>query len=172
MHHSFALEHLEGRALFSVLAPMDTEPTTATTTLTPQVTAASQNRLAGAFNVAGTYTRPISPGNPDAGSKYDFDGKGRNASLGRFRLSGEVQTPGFIASGRARGQLVLSNGHGTLSLSVIGPPQAPGSLPPSLTYRIRSGTGAYVNSSGKGHMAVSASNTTHKFLFRFNQATT
>jgi len=83
-----------------------------------------------------------------------------------------VQTPGFVNNGRSGGVLVITTSRGTLTLRVVGPPQAPGSLPPSLTYWIKKGTGAYVNSSGKGHMAVSASNTTHKFVFRFNQATT
>jgi len=170
MHHSFALEHLEGRALFSVVAPMDTPPMPATTALMPQVSAASHTPLAGAFNVAGTYTQPFH--NPDVGPSYDFTGSGRKTSLGRFTLAGHLQTPGFINNGRAGGGLVITTSRGTLTLRVVGPPQPPGSLPPTLTYWIKKGTGAYVGSTGKGHLAVSASDTTHKFVFRFNQATT
>ena len=165
--NQFALEQLEGRALFSVLAPMDLEPTPGP--VGPALMAASTHTpLAGAFNVAGTYQHPIMPGNPDGGAHYEFTGKGRKASLGKFHLSGEIIAPGFIAQARSRGQLVISNAHGTITMSVVGPLQGPGALPPSLNYRIRSGTGAYANSSGRGKIMLSASGATQKFLMRFN----
>ena len=166
-HNSFGLENLEGRTLFSVFAPMAAAPIENRYVL-PSVTAAASTPLAGAFNVAGTYEHPIMPGNPDVGSHYEFTGRGRKASLGKFHLSGEVVTPGFIASARSRGQLVISNGHGTITMSVVGPLQGPGALPASLNYRIRSGTGAYASASGRGKIMLSASSTTQKFLFRFN----
>lgn len=166
--NSFALEQLEGRALFSVLAPMDMEPSGRL--LVASVAAGTHTPLAGTFNVAGTYEHPIMPGNPDGGSHYEFTGKGTKASLGKFHLSGEIVAPGFIQSARSRGQLVISNGHGTITMSVVGPLQGPGVLPPSLNYRIRSGTGAYANSSGRGKIILAASATTQKFLFRFNPA--
>ena len=169
--HSFALEHLEDRALFSVVAPMDMAPVTDTTDMvaTAQVLAAS-HPLAGAFNAAGTYTVPFH--NPDVGPKYVFAGHGTKASLGKFTLGGFITLPGFINNARASGRLTLKSSRGTITLAVHGPPQAPGSLPPSLSYSILKGTGAYANSTGKGQMLVSASDTTHKFVFRFNQTTT
>lgn len=168
--HSFALEHLEERTLFCAVAPLDTVSMAATAGLhaTSQVTVASLSPLAGAFNIAGTFSHPF--GNPDAGSQYDFIGTGRTTSLGKFNMTGHLQTPGLIANGKASGRIVLTNSHGTLTLSVKGPPQTPGSLPPSLTFSIFKGTGAYASSSGKGRIVVSASGTTHKFLFRFNPA--
>jgi hypothetical protein len=58
-----------------------------------------------------------------------------------------------------------------MTLSVHAPPQPPGVIPASLAYRIVKGTGIYSGSTGKGKIAVSASDTTHRFVFRFNQST-
>src|SRR5438045_6080818 len=121
MHvHSFSLEQLEGRALLSAATLLDSEPVE---TLAPVIVqaASTHNYLAGAFNVAGHYEHPISPGNPDTGSHYEFNGTGRKAGLGKFRLSGELTTPGFINSARSRGQFVIHNGHGSITFSVVGP---------------------------------------------------
>ena len=169
--HSFALEHLEGRSLFSVVAPMEMAPVTATSAVLAAAQAATASHpLAGPFNVSGTYTQPFH--NPDVGPKYIFDGHGTKASLGRFTLGGFITLPGFINNARAKGRLTLTSSRGTITLAVHGPPQPPGSLPPSLSFSILKGSGAYADSTGKGHIAVSASDTTHKFVFRFNQATT
>jgi len=164
---SFALEQLEGRALFSVGAPMEMEPVFAAAM--PVVRAGTNSPLAGPFNAHGTFTKPFH--NPDVGPTYNFTGGGRKSSLGKFKLTGHVQTPGFVNNGRSGGHLTLTNSHGTITLVLHGPPQPPGILPDSFTYAIRKGTGAYVNSRGKGQMLVSASDTTSKFVFRFNQAT-
>lgn len=161
---SFALEQLEGRALLSVVAPMEMQPLTAAAM--PVVRAATHSPLAGAFNAHGTFTKPFH--NPDVGPAYDFTGGGRKTSLGKFRLTGHVQTPGFVNNGQSGGHLTLTTSRGTITLALHGPPQAPGSLPPSFTYSVRKGTGAYVNIRGKGQIAVSASETTHKWVFRFN----
>jgi len=166
--NSFGLEQLEDRALFSVFAPMETEALSDGVAIF--AAAATHTPLAGQFNVAGTYEHPIMPGNPDAGSHYNFTGRGRKASLGRFHFNGEITTPGFINNARSRGEFVISNGHGTITFSVVGPPQSAGVLPGSLNYRIRSATGSYAGSSGKGRILLSASGTTQKFLMRFNPA--
>ena len=168
---SFAFEQLEGRSLFSVVLPFDSAGATPMASLfaTPYAKKIS-NPLAGAFNVSGTFTHPIGPiGNPDGGSHYHFKGSGHTTALGNFTLAGDVTTPGFIASGRASGQLVITTSHGTITVTVKGPPQSPGSLPPSLNFSIKSGTGKYAGKTGKGKITISASGTTHKFLFRFNQ---
>jgi hypothetical protein len=174
--YSFALENLEGRALFSVFAPTGMAPMAPDSPVIAAAPITIPHPLTGAFNVRGTYTHPISPGgpgggNPDSGGQYDFIGNGKKATLGKFKLTGHVTTPGFIANAKASGRLVLTSARGTITLSLHGPPQTPGTLPPSFSYKIVKGTGIYTNSTGKGHIAVSASDSTHKFLFRFNPPT-
>ena len=114
---SIALEHLEGRTLFNVVGPMDLAPVMASTVAISeaQVASASHSPLAGAFNVAGTFTHPL--GNPDAGAQYEFTGSGKTKALGNFSLSGHIQTPGFVANGRATGRLTITNAHGTIILA-------------------------------------------------------
>jgi hypothetical protein len=126
--------------------------------------------LTGAFNISGTYTHAIGPGfNPDAGNDYDFAGSGKKRSLGRFTMAGDVHGIGFIASGRFRGYVTLTSSQGTIDVRLLGPEQAPGAFPDSLAFKIVNGTGVYANASGKGEIAVSASDTTQKFVFRANQ---
>jgi hypothetical protein len=171
--HSFALEHLEDRALFSAVAPLDAAPMTAAKALVPThySPAAVLSPFPLAFNVGGTFTHPIGPiGNPDTGSQYQFTGTGKTTTLGGFVLTGQVQSPGFVASGRTRGELVIRNSHGTITLHVVGPLQSPGSLPSSFSFSIVKGTGAFVHSSGNGKILLATSGTTHKFLFRFRPA--
>jgi hypothetical protein len=129
--------------------------------------------LIGAFNVAGTYTQPmIGPGhNPDTGTRWDFTGTGKTKKLGTFTLTGSVTGPGFIASARASGKLLITTARGTITLYLHGPPQTPGTLPSYFSWSIGRGTGAYLHSTGKGVFLVSASDATHKFLFRFNPPT-
>jgi hypothetical protein len=174
--YRFGLESLEGRALFSVVVDgVDggdvAEPVYTTTAVHTTATVATTNPLTGAFNVAGKYSKPAGPiGNPDTGSKYHFAGSGTKKSLkGTFSLAGDVQGPGFVQNGHSSGYLTITGSKGTIVLKVQGPPQTPG-FPPSLFYRIVNGTGAYAHAAGKGHIAVSASANTQKFLFRFNQA--
>ncbi len=124
--------------------------------------------LTGAFNIAGTYNVVFNH-NPDAGTPYHLVGSGRKRSMGSFTMVGDLQGPGFIASGRARGYVTLSCSQGTIDVRLLGPPQTPGSLPPSLAFKIVNGTGAYALATGKGEMIVSASDTTQKFVFRANQ---
>jgi hypothetical protein len=126
--------------------------------------------LTGPFNIAGTYTHAIGPGfNPDAGNDYVFTGSGKKRSLGTFTMDGDVHGIGFIASGRFRGYVTLTSSQGTIDVRLLGPEQAPGAFPDSLAFKIVNGTGVYANASGKGEIAVSASDTTQKFVFRANQ---
>jgi hypothetical protein len=168
--HSFALEQLEDRALFSVAASAELVPLRAATAPAVAATAKATTPLTGAFNIAGTYTHPI--GNPDTGSRYLFKGAGNKKSLGgNFTMTGHVAAPGFVQNGRSSGYLTIITAHGKLVLRVQGPPQNPGVLPPSLFFRVSSGTGSYAHSAGRGHITLSASDATHKFLFRFNPPT-
>lgn len=134
-------------------------------------TVAPTTPLVGAFNVAGTYSHPVGPGfNPDSGNVYSFTGSGRKRSLGSFTMAGDLHGIGFIASGRFRGYVTLTSSQGTIDLRLLGPEQAPGPLPETLSFKIVGGSGAYALASGKGAIAVSASDTTQRFVFRFNQA--
>jgi hypothetical protein len=185
---SFELEQLEGRALFSVISlidgvtitdspsatdfvpTLDMEPTFATTTVgsTSGAAATVPTPFPNALNIAGKFSHPL--GNPDTGSRYNFRGSGKTKTLGDFTLKGYVQPPGLIANGHASGIFILTGAHGTIRLSVTGPAQS-GALPSSLSFRIVRGSGAYLNSSGKGTIALAASSTTHKFLFRVKPTT-
>ena len=124
--------------------------------------------LTGAFNAAGTYSQPF--GNPDAGPLFHFSGSGRKRSLGSFTMAGDVHGIGFVASGRFRGYVTFTCSQGTIDVRLLGPEQSPGPLPTSFAFKIVGGSGAYANASGKGELAVSASDATKKFVFRFNQA--
>ena len=124
--------------------------------------------LTGAFNIAGTYTQPF--GNPDAGPLFRLTGSGRKRSLGSFTMSGDLHGIGFVAMGRVRGYVTLKSSQGTIDLRLLGPEQPPGPLPSTLAFKIVNGSGAYARASGKGAILVSASETTQKFVFRFNQA--
>jgi len=192
----FALEGLENRNLLSasvaedllsssldtgVPAPRHAELISGPTTIRPLVSGATLARrrpavgpttpLVGAFNVAGTYSHPVGPGfNPDAGNVYSFTGSGRKRSLGSFTMAGDLHGIGFIASGRFRGYVTLTSSQGTIDLRLLGPEQAPGPLPETLSFKIVGGSGSYALAYGKGAVAVSASDTTQRFVFRFNQA--
>ena len=169
--HPFALEQLEGRALFSVITPDDVVTVAPTSTMQPVVLAAAATNstpLVGAFNVAGKYSHPL--GNPDTGSAYNFTGTGKTALLGSFTMTGQIHPPGFIQSARATGTFTLTNSKGTIRLSVKGPQQGAGVIPPFVSYTILRGTGSYANSSGKGIITIAASDTTRKFVFKFNQS--
>jgi hypothetical protein len=192
----FGLEGLENRKLLSasvaadlLSSSLDTGVPTAchaaltsvSATIRPFVSGATKARrvaavapttpLVGAFNVAGTYSHPIGPGfNPDAGNSYSFTGSGRKRSLGSFTMAGDLLGIGFIQSGRFRGYVTLTSSQGTIDLRLLGPEQAPGPLPETLSFKIVGGSGAYALANGKGAIAVSASDTTQRFVFRFNQA--
>jgi hypothetical protein len=70
-------------------------------------------------------------------------------------MTGSVQGVGMIASGRATGELVLSNAHGTITLALHGPLQAGFSQPPSeLVYSVARGTGNFQHLRGYGTVAM------------------
>jgi hypothetical protein len=167
--HSFALESLEGRTLFSVVLPHATPKSVATAVIEAlHAKVKRPHPLAGTFNAVGTFIHDVHPGgNPDVGSPYKFTGGGKTKAMGAFSLTGWVQTPGFIASGTARGRFVLKNSRGSVVLTLVGPPQQPGVLPSTITFKILKGHGIYRHSKGTGQILISASGTTQKFVFRF-----
>jgi hypothetical protein len=91
----------------------------------------------------------------DAGTSFSLTGKTDLGGLGSFAVTGSVEGVGMIASGRATGELVLSNARGTISLALHGPVQAAFSQPPSdLVYSVTGGTGAYRHLGGYGVVAM------------------
>lgn len=182
--HYFVVEGLEGRSLLSasvaadllsssldIGVPAPSHAVSLAAVASPARKTPVTTPLTGAFNVGGTYSHPVAPGpNPDTGNRYDFTGSGRKRSLGQFTMTGYLVLPGFIANGQAHGRIAFSSSQGTIDVRLIGPPQTPGSLPPTLAYKIMGGTGAYGRASGKGTIVLSASDATQRFVFSFNQA--
>ncbi len=127
-----SLESLETKALLSTAHPA----------IAAEVASTSQGTTG---LLLGKATTPI-PSHPivDGNTVFSLSGSGNVAGMGRVRLAGAL-TKNFpypeIAVGQ--GALVLSNGHGTLTLRVIGRQQnAPG--PDNLYHAtVQSGTGQY-----------------------------
>jgi hypothetical protein len=91
----------------------------------------------------------------DAGLSYTLTRKADLAGLVSFQVSGWVQGLGMVASGRATGQLVLSDARGTITLALHGRVQ-PGfsPLPPEFVYSLSGGTGTYQRLRGYGVVAL------------------
>ena len=72
-------------------------------------------------------------------------------SLGTFQMTGWLQGVGMLATGRATGELILSNSQGTITLELHGRTQ-PGfsPLPSEMVYSVSQTTGAYSHLSGYG----------------------
>jgi hypothetical protein len=81
---------------------------------------------------------------PDTGMRYDLTGTGKLDLTGPVKVSGYVQTTGFVASGHASGSITFTNALGSLTLGLTGPTQ-PGfaPLPVHFTFTVTGGTGAY-----------------------------
>jgi hypothetical protein len=91
----------------------------------------------------------------DAGTSFVFAGTAHLGALGTFALKGSVQGVGMIASGRATGELVLSNAQGTITLALHGPVQQAFSQPPSvLVYVVTRGTGSFRHMTGYGAVVM------------------
>jgi hypothetical protein len=91
----------------------------------------------------------------DAGTSFAVTGTATLRGLGSFAVKGSVQGVGFIASGRATGQLVLSNARGTITLALHGAVQTGFSQPPTeLVYVVTAGTGAFSHVSGYGAVGM------------------
>ena len=97
---------------------------------------------------SGSYTSPLIV---DAGPSYQMKGEVKLGGLGTLAVQGWVQGTGMIQNGRATGQLVLTGGHGTITLALHGPTQ-PGfsPVPHELVYSVTGGTGAYAHTTGYG----------------------
>jgi hypothetical protein len=133
------VEELESRAVPSTIPFL---PTGASGMLGAHAQGNHAPVLAGVLT--GSYAP--SPRVPDAGLHYNLHGTGMVSGMGHVSLSGWIQSTGYIAAGHARGELVLSNAHGTLTLQLEGTLQ-PGfaSLPTHFYFNVVKGTGAYAH---------------------------
>jgi hypothetical protein len=94
----------------------------------------------------------------DAGTSFTLTGTAYLNGLGNFHVTGQVNGVGMIASGRATGELVLTNAHGTITLTLHGPTQQAFSpIPRELVYVVSGGTGSYSHLSGYGTVGIALS---------------
>ncbi len=102
---------------------------------------------------AGTYHQPAI--SIDAGTSFTLTGTADLGALGTFHVTGHVQGVGFLAQGRATGDLVLTSAHGSITLALHGPAQ-PGfsAVPAELVYAVSGGTGDYSHLSGYGTVGL------------------
>jgi hypothetical protein len=101
----------------------------------------------------GTYHAPLIT--IDAGTSFTLTGTANLAGLGTFRVAGSVQGVGMIVSGRATGELVLSNSHGTITIDLHGAIQpAFSQVPSDLVYKVTKGTGDFRHLTGYGSVAI------------------
>jgi hypothetical protein len=102
---------------------------------------------------AGTYQGPAVA--VDTGTSLTLRGSADLGALGKFQFTGRVQGVGMIAWGRAAGELVLTNGHGSITLALHGPTQqAFGALPHEMVYTVSGGTSDYSHLSGYGTVGL------------------
>ena len=99
--------------------------------------------------LAGTYQ--VVSGMSDVGHIYTLAGDGFINPLGQAHGTGDFNQLGFVARGRAHGQIALTTSRGSLTLTFKGPLQkgfAP--LPYVFLFKITSGSGAYPRDRGHG----------------------
>ena len=91
----------------------------------------------------------------DVGTSFTLSGTANLAGLGSFRVTGAVQGVGMIEFGRATGELVLSNSHGTITIELHGAVQpAFSQVPSDLVYSVTKGTGDFRHLTGYGSVAI------------------
>ena len=104
---------------------------------------------------AGTGTYQMPQVTIDAGTSFALTGTAELAGLGSFRGTGYVEGVGKIAVGRATGEWVLANGHGTITIAVHGAVQhAFSQVPSELVYSVTKGTGDFRHLTGYGSVAI------------------
>ena len=135
------LEMLEGRELLSTMSVA----TEGARHIAPSMAVSAEVARSRGFNflTSGTLNQMFS--NPDTGKHYQISTSGRVAGLGAVKVTGELNTPGFIMSSTVTGNLTIHSRRGTLQASLSSAP-VPGfsSIPNTLTFTITGGTGAFV----------------------------
>jgi hypothetical protein len=90
---------------------------------------------------------------PDTGLLQSLDGSGKVTPLSDdVHLTGQLTMPGFTLSGRATGEIKLSDAKGSVTIKLVGAMPQPGfSGPPTkFYYSIEGGTGKYAHAWGGG----------------------
>lgn len=102
----------------------------------------------------GTYHAHVA--NPDTGTTFTFFGRpSLIRPLGISILTGNIQSPGFIAHGQSHGLLVIANPSGSLTLRVTGPPQNGSTpVPDVFTYKITNSSGRFRGDTGSGYIVL------------------
>jgi hypothetical protein len=133
--------------------------------------AAGLHHLA-AVDIAGLTSRPATPTkislngvltgtyhvkspNPDVGANDTFFGHGKIRPLGTADVTGHAHSLGNVATGKARGLLVISTPQGSLTLRLEGPNQkglAP--LPDRFRFKITNASGSYLKDRGHGTVVL------------------
>jgi len=128
--------------------------------------AASAIKIAGASSTSTTPTiislvgtlkgdYHLKPGLPDVGATYILFGHGTLKPVRAVDVTGHVEQLGFVASGHAKGLIVISTPQGSLTLKLQGPKQkgfAP--LPDSFSVTITNGSGSYLKDRGHGKLVL------------------
>jgi hypothetical protein len=138
------VESLEGRTLLSAVgAPLAHEPALI-------ANPASGRRLVLDGTLQGTWSNVLA--NPDLGGSQTLRGDGSARPLGPVQATGTLRTPGFVASGRTTGCLILTTARGSVTLRLVGTMPQPGfsSPPASMRYTVVKGTGQYAQATGSG----------------------
>jgi hypothetical protein len=113
-----------------------------------------QTTLGPSWTGQGRYTLATKTNNVKA---YTLQGSADFGKSGFFAIGGTIQTVGNVVSGKATGQITLSNPRGKLVLSVTGPTQTRNAgLPTTFTYKVVSGTGFFAHYVGQGTLQISA----------------
>ena len=120
--------------------------------------------------ISGTYS--LAPTAALLGGGYVFNGTGDAGDMGAVSAHAFVTTPGMVAIGRATGTMTLTTigasplPGGTVTLELIGPPEAGfGPFPSMLLFVVTGGTGAFAGATGSGTIAVTLnSDMTFKFV--------
>lgn len=142
------LEVLESMTLLSALSPALAHPggsiLAAATTQGAKAPVSLNGTLKGDYHVAGKVI-------PDTGLDYVFSGNGKITSLGHVHVTGNLHSLGNIASGHAKGLIVLSTPKGSLTLHLTGPEQKGlAGLPDHFKFKITNSSGKYLGDKGTG----------------------
>lgn len=171
---SFDCQHVRESVSFTLNSPVSSDITTLTRAA-PQVRhagsrSAPAHRLVARTRVhglvTGSYTTPFTL--PDLGHAYDFTGTGTIAPLGGVTVAGRINTPGFIASGFAAGQLTLTGPRGSVTLSLKGPREPGfGPLPRRIAFTVALATGSDFGMRASGHVTIHLNENMKTFVMVF-----
>ncbi len=95
-------------------------------------------------------------GSPDVGASAGFVASGHLAGLGAVRVSGTIWGTGNIVGGQPSGQIFVSDGQGTTTLSLLGPGSPSFTAPRSgvYSYATIDGSGDQSGLSSRGTVAI------------------